>query len=268
VAHEGADTEAQIRLLDELGANATAATTVQTVDGWWLRCAPDLPFRRSNTVVPLAAEGPAALDVEARIDLVEEFYRRRGRPARFQVSPSSAPEDLDRRLEKRGYTIDAPVEILVGEVATVLDALDPVAGMSVTTADHVSDRWAQVYGGSFGEDLVARERLEAYARLLRNIGPACVAVLAEADGQPVAVGMGVIERRWLGVYGLATRTEARGKGAARAVLGALARAGRGEGCSGIYIQVEVDNDSAQRLYRGLGFTTSHAYHYRVLDLPG
>ena len=41
-----------VRLLDELAANATAATIVQLVDGWQLRAAPERPFRRCNSVLP------------------------------------------------------------------------------------------------------------------------------------------------------------------------------------------------------------------------
>jgi N-acetylglutamate synthase len=107
--------------------------------------------------------------------------------------------------------------------------------------------------------------LAAYARLLRDIGPPSVAVLAELEGQPAAVGMGVVERGWVGVFGLATRVDTRGRGAASAVLRALARAALGESCPGLYVQVEVDNEVAQHLYRGVGFTASHGYHYRVLD---
>jgi N-acetylglutamate synthase len=257
--------ESRIRLLDEIGANATATRTVQVVDGWWLRCAPDLPFRRSNSVVALPGNGEPSLPAEERIDVVERFYRRRGLPARFQVSPSSTPGDLDGRLGARGYSIDAPVEILVAATDEVLSALDPAPHLSVTVADNVSDRWVEVYGASFGDDGTTGSRLAAYARLLRDIGPPSVAVLAELEGQPAAVGMGVVERGWVGVFGLATRVDARGRGAASAVLRALARAALGESCPGLYVQVEVDNEVAQHLYRGVGFTASHGYHYRVLD---
>ena len=31
----------------------------------------------------------------------------------------------------------------------------------------------------------------------------------------------------------------------------------------LYLQVEVDNPGAQALYRGMGFSESHRYHYRA-----
>jgi ribosomal protein S18 acetylase RimI-like enzyme len=43
---------------------------------------------------------------------------------------------------------------------------------------------------------------------------------------------------------------------------AAAAAGRG-GVTGLYLQVEDANTAARTLYRGMGFTEHHRYHYRV-----
>jgi hypothetical protein len=75
-----------VAVLDELAVNATAATTTQLVDGWLLRAAPDFPFRRCNSVFP--NHGRGAVD-DARLARVEDFYRARSAPARYQVSPAA-----------------------------------------------------------------------------------------------------------------------------------------------------------------------------------
>src|SRR4051812_23927457 len=61
-----------VELLDELAVNATAATTVQVVDGWLLRAATEFPFRRTNSV--FSNRGTGAVD-DARFALVANFYR-------------------------------------------------------------------------------------------------------------------------------------------------------------------------------------------------
>ena len=78
----------EVGLLEELAANAVAASGVQLVDGWLLRVWPEAPFRRSNAVLPIRCD-PGSLD--ERLVLVEEFYRRHGLPVRYQISPAVEP---------------------------------------------------------------------------------------------------------------------------------------------------------------------------------
>ena len=55
----------------------------------------------------------------------------------------------------------------------------------------------------------------------------------------------------------------RRQGLGAAITAAAAQQARQRGVSRVFLQVEVDNDPAQALYRGLGFRYSHRYHYRV-----
>ena len=56
-----------------------------------------------------------------------------------------------------------------------------------------------------------------------------------------AVGRAVADTGWAGVFGMATRPAARGKGAARQVLAALAGWAGAHGAGRMYLQVERDN---------------------------
>jgi hypothetical protein len=136
----------QSRLLDELGANATASPVTQLVDGWLLRCAPDLPFRRSNAALPLGSRGA---DLAATVATVEDFYERRGLPACVQVS-TAAPPEIDKYLASRGYRIDAPTDVLNG-LRWSTDLNNPhvsvaLAGLAVILA--VLWRWQRSGGRS------------------------------------------------------------------------------------------------------------------------
>ena len=79
----------------------------------------------------------------------------------------------------------------------------------------------------------------------------------------VAVGRAVASDGWTGVCGMATLPEARGIGAARAVLGSLARWASAEGIAQMYLQVSGDNGAGLRLYELAGFTELCRYHYRT-----
>ena len=79
----------------------------------------------------------------------------------------------------------------------------------------------------------------------------------------IAVGRAVTETGWAGVFGMATLPPARGRGAARHVLAALARWAADHGAAHMYLQVEGDNTPARRLYERAGFTELCRYHYRT-----
>ena len=65
------------------------------------------------------------------------------------------------------------------------------------------------------------------------------------------------------LFGMATLPAARGRGAAREVLAALARWADGHGAGHLYLQVEPGNDAAWRLHERAGFTELSGYHYRT-----
>ncbi|HZC26723.1 MAG TPA: hypothetical protein VE287_06850, partial [Actinopolymorphaceae bacterium] len=94
-----------VALLEELGANATAAATVQLLGDWVLRASPELPFRRSNSVLVRGRDGAAGLD--ERLAVAADFGRRHRIPLRLQLSPDLFPV-LDAAVAARGLIREAP----------------------------------------------------------------------------------------------------------------------------------------------------------------
>ena len=274
---------ATCRLLDELAANATVAPVTQRIDGWLCKFGPDLPFRRANAVSPAFGAGDDPSAAADALGEIEAWYRRRHRRVLVQVSsgdPSGAA--LDAQLERRGYVIEAPVDILVAEGPAVQAAGSrasdglrvslegrpggPVEPPLVETELGVDPGWADRHRSVHAGDEGWRVRAVALSEMLALLGPSGLAVAARSvDDVTVAIGFGVIERGWLGIFGMGTHPWWRRRGVAGALVGSLAVAARREGATRLYLQAEVDNEAAQRLYAGLGFTRSHGYHYRVLD---
>lgn len=250
------------RLLDEVAANATVAPVTRLVDGWLAKAAPDLPFRRCNAVLPPLGAGEDPDTATRTLDELERWYRSMGQRLIVQVS-SADPEAhlLDALLAARGHEVEAPVDVMVAPVATV--AAGPDGRVEVDVAIGVDAAWAERYGAVHGDDAVSRARVEAYGRMLADLGPAALGAVARRGGVLAGVGFGVRERGWLGIFGMGTAPEHRRRGVAAAVLGGLVAEAARLGSSNAYLQVERDNAPAQALYLGQGLTPSHGYHYRV-----
>jgi GNAT superfamily N-acetyltransferase len=253
---------AEARLLDEVAANAMPPTTSRLLDGWVLRHTPDVPMRRANSVLTLTAGDGLALD--ARLAIVEDHYRRVGRPVRLQVGDASAPADLDDALAARGYEIEAPVDVCTAPTTTVLarcarDAAAPV--LPALERQPVPDeRWLATWRDCDTSDRPVELYGEAFRDLLGRVGPDLLAVAVPGTG----VAVGVRERGRVGVFSMKTHPDQRRHGVGRALLHELARWADDGGATTMYLQVETDNHAARALYDGAGFTRHHGYRYRTV----
>lgn len=83
--------------------------------------------------------------------------------------------------------------------------------------------------------------------------------------QPVATGLGVVERGWLGVFCVVSSPQYRQLGFAKGIMHVLAQWGKDQGAEHIYLQVMDNNPPALNLYRKLGFTPRYQYYYAEKD---
>lgn len=272
----------QGRLLDELAANATVAPVTRLVDGWLAKAAPQLPFRRANAVLPTLGAGTDHRAATATLDVLEAWYRSLDLRLLVQVSSADpAASELDALLADRGAAVEAPVDVLVADAREVaaaaahaVDGLGVVAEeratpgiepqLTTTVTAGVSEDWAARLASAHGADESARVRTLGYGTMLAGLGPDALAVAVVIDGAVVGVAFAVLERGWAGVFGMATAPAWRRAGVGATLLAALADAAADRHGTRLYLQVETDNQAAQGLYAGLGFTRDHGYHYRAI----
>jgi N-acetylglutamate synthase len=248
------------RRLEEFAFRAWPASEVQDLDGWRLRCH-DGVTRRANSAWP---NGQGALPAEEKLPLVEQFYARRGLPARYQISPAARPADLDETLARRGYAVEAPTSVQTAALAEVLSRMSAEPAVDVRIAAALDEDWLATYCGAEG----ASQRERAGRRgILSRIAAQTGFALYSAEGRPASAGLGVLEGGWMGLFCMATRPEYRRRGAATAVLSALARWGLEHGATRAYLQVMEDNSAARALYARAGFATLYGYHYRTKQVP-
>jgi N-acetylglutamate synthase len=242
-----------VRGLQERAARALPAEHVEVVGGWWLRHAPSCSWW-VGTVLP-HGEVPAD-ELAGRVVEAERFYAGHGTAACFQISPGACPDALDALLADRGYRRERPISLRAAATSAVLARAGASEG-AVRLDERPSRAWFGVWEAVHGGDLTAEWDL------LGRVDRASVYAGAMSGDDVVAVGRAVADTGWVGVFGMATRVGARGTGAGRAVLGALAgwaAAGRAER---MYLQVECDNIPALRLYERMGFGEVCRYHYRT-----
>jgi N-acetylglutamate synthase len=245
-----------IYYLEELAANAWPAEVVQLVDGWRFRYTPGVSSRRVNSVWP--NNSGRFLAVEQKLELVEAFYARRKLPARFQICPAAQPVDLDDILARRGYVTDASTFVQAARISDIL-GLSPNSETAVTLHTTLPDDFSKFQQRHYN---LSPTQVAARKAAFHRIGPQPVFALANADGRTTGIGLGILERGWLGIFGMLTHPDMRRQGTATAVLHNLAQWGRTNGAEQAYLQVMGSNPQALSLYARAGFTTQYQYHYR------
>ncbi len=210
--------------LDRLAARAFPAAEQERAGGWLLRADTADPLRRLNSALPL---GPP-MD----LDVVEDWYRSRGLRPRVMVTPEADLDALDAALADRGYEVEVPADILVGDPFEVLDRLAGAAHQVVPT------------------ELIAPPAALRSGEEIVQLGA------AEGAGRATVV----LQDGWSLLLALEVAPEFRRRGIASALVRAWARVADGRG---LYLQVRQDNAPGHALYEAAGFTRSHAYHYRL-----
>jgi ribosomal protein S18 acetylase RimI-like enzyme len=208
-----------------------------------------LPY---NAVLKFTVED----NIEPRIDNIIEHYKRRGVPFLWFVHPSSRPADLEDRLGKRGLK---EVEIVPG-MAADLDDL-PEAGQlpdDIEVREVIgksdTDCWYEIVAWRWEVPSETRSFLKSLNQEFQ-IGTPEAKIrcwLAWRGGTPIAKAVLNISEGAAGLYGVATKPEARKLGLGRQLTLEALWAGRTAGCR---LGVLHSSPMAQNLYSKIGFHT-------------
>ncbi|MFJ2864735.1 GNAT family N-acetyltransferase [Kitasatospora sp. NPDC087314] len=240
--------------LQRIAARGWPAVEQEPLGEWTLRASAGFT-RRANSVQALGDPGLALPDALAA---VRAWYAARDLPAYVEVLTPGSPADLRAELDRLG-----------AGYAPTLVRTAPLTGLTRIGSGHDRVRLARTADAAWlslyrrvGED----EALEEAARQVVHGGPSVwFATVPGAPGQPpLAIGRCVIDGPWACFGAIEVAPYARRAGLATTVMAVLAARAAEEGATGGYLQVEADNAGAIALYDGLGFTTSHTYHYALL----
>jgi N-acetylglutamate synthase len=243
-----------ISSLEHHAANALPASITEVLDGWRLRYSYGVT-RRANSVLAETHTG----DLEKKLESVKNFYNRFNAKPRFQLCPASQPSDLNEVLLARGYSSIPGAKVQALELARSKFDADI---SKVQLLEKPNDDWFSVYRAVEKAD-AHKEKIRT--QMLQCIKPETAFALLRFDEQPAAVGLGVFEEGYTGIFNMATLQKFRGRGGASTVLAALANWGKQQNGHTLYLQVAEENTNAQRVYEKLGFETLYSYWY--LEAP-
>lgn len=245
-----------LETLDRLADAGWPALEREELGTWLLRASSGVT-NRANSVLP---SGPLE-DLPGAVEAAERWYAARSLPAVFQVSPA-APSGLKTLLRSRGYHAHSPTDILTASVADVAAVAMPTTDGSIRVSDEPQRGWLQTWWSVDGRG--GAPELAVAERILTG-GPALYAAHGD-PAAPDAVARLAVVGDWGGLYAVATRPEARRRGLARSLAGALVVAASERGVRRLWLQVLADNAPAHRLYASLGFQPASSYRYWTAGL--
>ncbi|MGE0321988.1 MAG: GNAT family N-acetyltransferase [Polyangiaceae bacterium] len=247
-----------VAALEQAAYAAWPAERVNDLRGWRLRYMREVT-RRANSVWPVSEGTRSSAELAQQVVEAEAFYEKLGASqVLFQMTPLAEP-GLEAVLEARGYRVDAPVAIQVAPIAKVIQ-LTPRGNACIELSPGPDFMEVAVQRGRF------KDSQEEFQGLLQRIQGRTGFGSVESDAGPIACGLGVCDGELMGIFNMATVPEARRKGAASTLLGALCRWAERRGAKYAYLQVERDNVPALKLYGRYGFQEVYGYHYRKKSL--
>ncbi len=232
----------------------TALPALQTAyyDGWVLRFAQGYT-RRSNSVNPIYL---STADLNEKIKHCERLYTAHKLPTVFKMTPTCYPEDLDRQLAFHHYKEDSGASVQVCDLTTVETSSSP----DLVLSSHLTDEWLNAY---FRLNLTPEHHLNTMRQILNTILPQKCCAALYRDKAIVAVGLGVLDQGYLGLFDIVTQTELRRQGLGRQLVMGLLDWGKTSSATRAYLQVVQTNLPALNLYETLGFREAYQYWYRT-----
>jgi N-acetylglutamate synthase len=222
---------------------------------WLLRAAGGFTGRANSAL----AVGDPGLPLPEAIEKVRRWYSDRRLPAMIAVPfPTGRPaaSALDRLLAGLGWTIRA-------DGATVMTAeVSPVAARTGPRATAVEVD-AEPDAGWLARYHYRGQDLPAVALTVLTSAPWQAFGSVRTGGEAIAIGRVAGAGDWAGLTAIEVDPQHRRQGLGAAITTALAAQAAGRGFANLYLQVTDDNAAARTLYRRLGLTDHHGYHYRV-----
>ncbi|SDF23370.1 Acetyltransferase (GNAT) family protein [Blastococcus aurantiacus] len=236
-----------VRGLEELAARTWRGVEEERYGDWLLRAGGGFSGRANSALVVGDAPEPLADAVPA----VARWYADRGLPPRAQLP--GPPGEADTAFAAAGWTRAEDVLVLT---APLTDWPAPDVPVELSPAPDAAWLAGYRYRGAALPPAARAVLTRADDPLFASVRPASSPALA------AAVARGAVEDGWLVITAVTVDGEFRRRGLARAVMAALATAGRERGAHSCLLQVSEDNEPALALYARLGFTEHHRYHYR------
>jgi len=227
---------------------------LQTIlyDGWVLRFA-DGYTKRANSINPIFFSNE---DIKEKIKHCEETYAAHQLKTVFKMTPFIQPENLDEILETEGYAVLDHTSVQRLDLKQVKQ---PTI-QTVRIDEHVGDEWIEQFCLLNSVDEKHKQTMK---RMLSNRCLEKGFFSLIYNGEIVACGLGMVERKVLGIFDIVTSHKYRNQGLGEQLLLNILRWGKDRGAEHSDLAVLLNNEPALRLYAKLGYKEIYQYWYRV-----
>ena len=238
--------------LESAAFNAWPAFQQLLMAGWIIRFA-DGYTKRANSANFLY---PTTTPAGQLVSWCEQLFTARHLPSTFRLVDRPETPSMDRFLAERGYQAIDPSFVLQCPIPRLRLPAEPSSAFMPLSLD----AWMPIHTTSSCANPHAQD---IHRRILAQVTLPQVFGAILVDGQPVACGMGVIDRGLFGLFDLVTHPGQRRRGYGGQLIAGLigwAAEQRAETC---YLQVAQHNQPARALYQKMGFHEAYRYWYRV-----
>jgi GNAT superfamily N-acetyltransferase len=244
-AGKGAPLSIRIIELEKL-LNSTWSATEQIMHGQWLFRASGKYTMRANSVLPQGAPpfGKPEKEIDEAIKDVITFYSERDLEPIFHL-PLPLYEELFNYLLAHGWREKLRAQVQVIDIPVSEIDSDLVLEVSATC----NSEWLLVQGDEKLLDLMNKTQALYY-------------ILKKQDA-PVAVLRAGISSDWAVISRLFVKPEYRGNKFSQELMHLVFRDLRSAGITKAALQVDLSNEAAMALYKGLGFRKHHEYSYVI-----
>jgi GNAT superfamily N-acetyltransferase len=244
-AGKGAPLSIRIIELEKL-LNSTWSATEQIMHGQWLFRASGKYTMRANSVLPQGAPpfGKPEKEIDEAIKDVVTFYSERDLEPIFHL-PLPLYEELFNYLLAHGWREKLRAQVQVIDIPVSEIDSDLVLEVSATC----SSEWLLVQGDEKLLDLMDKTQALYY-------------ILKKQD-TAVAVLRAGISDDWAVISRLFVKPEYRGNKFSQELMHLVFRDLRSAGITKAALQVDLSNEAAMALYKGLGFRKHHEYSYVI-----
>jgi len=252
----------EVKRFQEFLMNAWPAEQYFFLNGWILRFTKGVTYR-ANSVIPINYTGNSSF-IENDIEMVENAYKSYDLPTIFTMHEHYEPEELDNVLRNRGYIEQDRTNALVMPVEHLNlkqineDYIYEIFDERVTDFSCLLSKFTK--RDDFQQEIIN----EITGRI--KFPKKCF-IIAKLNGKPIGTLLGVLNPHgYIYVADVFVIPEFRRQKIASSMLKIVIKEwAMLNDVKNIWLQVELQNHNAMKLYENLGMKKVYSYYYLRRD---
>jgi len=252
----------EVKRFQEFLMNAWPAEQYYFLNGWILRFTKGVTYR-ANSVIPINYTG-SKKSIESDIELAETAYKSFNLPTLFTMHDYFEPKELDETLRNRGYIEQDRTNALLMQVNNLeLKQINKDFNYEIYN-DRVDD-FSSLLAKFTKRDKYQQEIIKEITS--RIVVPKKRFIIAKLEGEPIGTLMGVLNPYgYVYIADVYVVPEFRRQKIASSMLKTVIKEwAKINGAKNIWLQVELQNNNAMKLYENLGMKKIYSYYYLRRD---